>query len=52
MVLIKHGGTAETAISSMIETIDSTTKYNYFLLAKWPSSEEIFKETNILSKNS
>jgi hypothetical protein len=35
MVVIKHGGTAETAIGGVIETIDSTTNYSYFLLAEW-----------------
>lgn len=33
MVVIKHGSTAETAISSVLETINSTTKHSYFLLA-------------------
>jgi hypothetical protein len=28
MVVIKHGGTAETAISGVIETIDSTTNHS------------------------
>jgi hypothetical protein len=35
MVVIKHGGTAETAISGVIETIDSTTNHSCFLLAIW-----------------
>ncbi len=35
MVVIKHGGIAETAISGVIETIDSITNHNYFLLTKW-----------------
>jgi hypothetical protein len=35
IVMIKHGGTAETAISGVIETTDSTTNHSYFLLAKW-----------------
>jgi hypothetical protein len=35
IVVIKYGGIAETAISGVIETIDSTTNYSYFLLAKW-----------------
>ena len=34
-VVIKHGGPAETAISGVIETINSTNNYSYFLLAKW-----------------
>jgi len=34
IVVIKHGGIAETAISGVIKTIDSTTNHNYFLLAK------------------
>jgi hypothetical protein len=43
MVVIKHGGIAETAISSVIETIDSTINYSYFLLAKWSPWGEIVK---------
>jgi hypothetical protein len=35
MVVIKHGGPAETAISGVIETIDSIANHSYFLLAKW-----------------
>jgi hypothetical protein len=35
MVAIKHGGTAETAIGGVIETIDYTTNHSYFPLAKW-----------------
>ncbi len=35
MVVIKHGGTAGTAIIVVIKTIDSTTNHSYFLLAKW-----------------
>ena len=35
MVVIKHGGTAETAIGGVIETIDSTTNHSCFLPAKW-----------------
>ena len=34
MVVIKHRGIAETAISNMIETIDYTTNYSCFLLAR------------------
>ena len=34
MVVIKHGAIAETVISGVIETINSTTNYSYFLLAK------------------
>ena len=34
IVVIKHGGAAETVISSIIEKINSTTNYNYVLLAK------------------
>ena len=52
MVVIKHGGTAKTAISGVIETIDSTTNHNYFLLAKRSPWGEIVKESNILSPNS
>jgi hypothetical protein len=52
MVVIKHGGTAETAISDVIETIDSTTNHSYFLLAKWSPQGEIVKESNSLSTNS
>lgn len=33
MVVIKHGGTAETAISGVIETIDSITNHSCFLFA-------------------
>ena len=44
MVVNKHGGTAETVISGMIETIDSTTNHSYFLLAKWSPKGEIVKE--------
>ena len=43
MVVIKHGGIAETMISYVIEMIDNTTNYNYFLLAKWSSWGEIVK---------
>jgi hypothetical protein len=35
MLVIKHGGTAETAISDMIKMINSTTNHSYFLLTKW-----------------
>ena len=35
MVVIKHGGIAETAISGVIETIDTTTNHSCFLLTKW-----------------
>jgi hypothetical protein len=34
MVVIKHRGIAETVISGVIETINSTTNHSYFLLAK------------------
>ena len=34
MVVIKHRGIAETAISSVIKTINSTTNHSYFLLVK------------------
>ena len=34
IVVIKHRGTAETAIGGVIETIDSTTNYSYFLFPK------------------
>jgi hypothetical protein len=37
MVAIKQGGTAETATSDVIETIDSTINYRLFLIAKWLS---------------
>ena len=37
MVAIKQRGTAETAISGVIETIDSTINYSLFLIAKWLS---------------
>jgi hypothetical protein len=52
MVVIKHRGIAETAISGVIETIDSTTNHSYFLLAKWSPQGEIVKESSILSSNS
>jgi hypothetical protein len=35
MVVIKHRGSAETAISGVIKTIDSIANHSYFLLAKW-----------------
>jgi hypothetical protein len=35
MVAIKQGGTAKAAISGVIETIDSITNHNLFLIAKW-----------------
>ncbi len=35
MVVIKHGGYSETAISGVIETIDNTTNHSCFLLAMW-----------------
>jgi hypothetical protein len=34
MVVIKHEGTAETALSGVIKTINNTTNYSYFLLVK------------------
>ena len=34
MAVIKHRGIAETAISSVIKTIDSITNHSYSLLAK------------------
>jgi hypothetical protein len=37
IVAIKQGGTAEAAISDVIETIDSTINYSLFLIAKWLS---------------
>jgi hypothetical protein len=52
LVVIKHGGTAETAISGMIETIDSITNHSYFLLTKWSPQGEMVKESNIFSTNS
>jgi hypothetical protein len=35
MVAIKQGGTADVAISGVIETIDSMINYSLFLIAKW-----------------
>jgi hypothetical protein len=35
MVAIKRGGTAEAAISSVIETIDNMTNHNLFFITKW-----------------
>jgi hypothetical protein len=52
MVVIKHGGIAKTAISGVIETIDSIANHNYFLFAKWSPYREIVKERNISSTNS
>jgi hypothetical protein len=52
MVVIKHRGIAETAISGVIETIDSITNHIYFLLAKWSSEGKIVKESKILSTDS
>ena len=43
IVVIEHGGIAETAIGGVIETIDSTTNHSYFLLAKWSPWGEIVK---------
>jgi hypothetical protein len=34
MVAIKQGGTAEAAIDSIIETIDSMTNHSLFLITK------------------
>ena len=34
MVVIKHGGIAETAISSMIKTFDNIANHSYFVPAK------------------
>jgi hypothetical protein len=48
MVVIKQGGTAETAISDINETIDSITNYSFFLIAKWSSKGEIVKESDKL----
>jgi hypothetical protein len=45
MVVIKHGGIAETVISGVIKTIDSTTNHSYFLLTKWSPLGEIVKES-------
>jgi hypothetical protein len=52
IVVIKHGGTAETVISGVIETIDSTTNRSCFLLAMWSPWGEILKENNSSSTNS
>jgi hypothetical protein len=35
MVVIKHRGIAETAISGVIKTINTITNHSRFLLAKW-----------------
>ncbi len=37
IVAINQGGTAEMAISGVIETINSTVKCSLFLIAKWLS---------------
>jgi hypothetical protein len=47
VVVVKHGGIAETAISGVIETIDNTANHSYFLLAKWSPEGEIVKENKI-----
>jgi hypothetical protein len=52
MVVIKHGGIPETAISSVIETINNTINHSYFLLVKWSPWGEKVKENKILSSNS
>jgi hypothetical protein len=35
MVALNQGGTAESAIGGVIETIDSMTNHSLFLIAKW-----------------
>jgi hypothetical protein len=52
MVVIKQGGTAETAISGVNETIDSITNHSFFLIAKWSLEGEIVKESNKLTTTS
>lgn len=52
MVVIKQGGTAETAISGVNETIDSITNHSFFLIAKWSPEGEIVKESNKLTTTS
>jgi hypothetical protein len=48
MVVIKQGGTAETAISGVNKTIDSITNHSFFLITKWSPEGEIVKESNKL----
>jgi hypothetical protein len=47
VVVIKHGGIAETAISGVIETIDSIANHSYFLLSTWSHEGKIVKESKI-----
>jgi hypothetical protein len=51
MVAIKQGGTAEAAINGVIITIDNMINYSLFLIAKWSSSGEMAKESDILITN-
>jgi hypothetical protein len=48
MVAIKQGGTAEAAISGVIETINSMINRSLFLIAKGSPQGEMVKESNIL----
>jgi hypothetical protein len=48
MVAIKQGGTAEAAISGIIETINSIINRSLFLVAKVSPQGEIVKESDIL----
>jgi hypothetical protein len=48
MVAIKQGGTAEAAISSVIETIDNIINHSLFLVVKRSPQGEMVKESDIL----
>jgi hypothetical protein len=47
MVAIKQGGIAKTAISGVIETIDSMINHGLFPTIKWSPSREIVQENNV-----
>jgi hypothetical protein len=52
MVAIKQGGTAEAAISTVLEKINSIIKYSPFPAAKVAPKGEIAKESDLLSTTS
>jgi len=48
IVAIKQGGTAEAAISDVIEKIDNMIKWSPFLITEVALKGEIVKESDIL----
>jgi hypothetical protein len=51
MVAIEQGGTSETAIDGISETINSMNKSSYFLVADRFPSEKYLKNSGIFIKN-